>query len=111
VGEVVPFLGRGQRGGRDCCGAEAGSRPVGGGLDLAGRVVSGVEGELVVGVFGGGEALGAQGDGPSAGTLQAEGGVKVVRGTGQRSRVAGGRWQGPGLGGAGPVGVPDSEAW
>lgn len=55
------------------------------------------------------EGTDAQSDGTNASALQAVGRVQVVCGPGQRRRVAGGLGQGPGLGGAGPVGVADSE--
>lgn len=87
----------------------AGAGSVGDGLDRAGSVVGGVEGELLGGFCRGPEVLCAQADGADAGALEAEEVVQLVGGDGERAGVGGGFGQRTAARAGGAVGVPDGQ--
>ena len=70
-------------------------------------VVAGVERELPGGFRRGLHGVGAQGDAPHPGALQAKGCVRLIGGARQDHGVLGGLGQGPGSAGGGLVGVAD----
>src|SRR5690349_12445926 len=89
--------------------AELRSRAVRDLLDAADLLAHGVEGQLVGGLFGGGEALGAEADRANPGALEAERLVQGVRRGGERRGVGGRLLEGAAAGGRGAVGVADGE--
>lgn len=105
----VAGSGVGEDGGADRVRAEAVAGAVRGLFGGSGAVVGGVEGELVVGVGGGAEPVGAQGVAADAGALQAEGVQEDQGGGGEVGGVGGGFGQGAGPGGGGAVGVAEGE--
>lgn len=96
-----------------CCsgnaGPVAGAGEVEGGFEVAGFVVSGVEGELVDGLLGRDQPFGAERNCADTGTLEAEEGQEFTAGGTEVGGVGGRFDEGSGARGARPICVGDGQ--